>query len=133
MSLTNDRNTPHKDGELLGFPAAAGVKIYSGALVAVNATGFATPGATSTTLTYAGRAEQYVDNTAGADGGKTVQVRRKRLFKWSNAAADPITQADVNKTCYIVDDQTIAKTNGGNTRSPAGRVLGIDPDGVWVE
>ena len=57
-----------------------------------------------------------------------------------NAAAtqdtitDLIAQADAGSDCYIVDDQTVAKTSGTNTRSRAGIVLAVDADGgVWVQ
>ncbi len=133
MSLIADRNTPYKDTSSIGVPVGANTKIYSGALVAANATGFAVPGATATTLTYLGRAEVYVDNTGGADGAQTVTIRRNKLFKWANSVADPIDQSCLGKVCYIVDDQTVAKTNGVNTRSAAGIVLGIASDGVWVQ
>lgn len=133
MALTADRNTPVKDGELIPVPVATNVKIFAGSLVAANATGFATPGATATTLTYLGRAEEYVDNTGGADGAKTVMVRRGRAFKFANSTGDAVTQAELGKTCYIVDDETVSKTNaGGNTQSAAGKVVGVEADGVWV-
>ena len=132
-ALAADRNTPMKDGELIGVPVAANAKIFAGAIVVANATGYAAPGSTATTLTYLGRAESSVDNTGGADGAKTVQVRRKVAFKFANLAADLVVQADLGKTCYIADDQTVAKTNGGTTRSAAGKVLGVEADGVWVE
>ena len=131
-ALAADRNTNMKATELLPVPVAANVKIFIGALVAANATGFATPGATSPSLTYLGRAEEYVDNTGGADGAKTVVVRRLKAFKWENLAADAVTQARIGKLCYIVDDQTVAATNGNGTRSPAGIVTAVDADGVWV-
>lgn len=131
--LAADRNTPMKDGEVVAVPMAANAKIFAGALTVANATGYAAPGSTATTLTYLGRAEEYKDNTGGADGAMTILVRRKKAFKWKNAAADLITQAELGKTCYIVDDETVAKTNGGNTRSAAGKVVGIESDGVWVE
>lgn len=134
MPLAADRNTPMKDGELVSVPVAASVKIYAGALVAASATGYATPGATATTLTYLGRAEEMVDNTGGGAGAKSVLVRRKKAFKWKNSGTDAVTQAELGKTCYIVDDQTVSKTNaGGNTQSAAGKVAGVDSDGVWVE
>lgn len=133
MALSASRNTPHKDGHLLPFALAAGVKIYAGALVCLNAAGFLVPGSTSTTLTYVGRADDFADNTGGADGAKVLTVRRRKAFKFVNYGADPLVQADLNKTVYIVDDQTVAKTNGGNTRSAAGRLVGIEPDGVWIE
>ena len=131
-ALTQDRNTPMKDGEELPFPVAAGAKIFAGSIVVANATGFAAPGSTATTLTALGRAEEYVDNTAGANRAKTVRVRRSKAFKYANLAGDPVVQADLYKVCYLVDDQTVAKTNGTNTRSAAGKVVGVDADGVWV-
>lgn len=131
-ALVADRNTPYKDTDLIAVPVAASAKIYAGALVAANATGYAAPGSTATTLTYLGRADETVDNTAGADAAKTVNVRRGKQFKFANLGADPVTQASLGKVCYIVDDQTVAATNGTNTRSAAGVVMGIDTDGVWV-
>lgn len=132
-ALTAGRNTPFKDAEVVGVFVAANAKIFTGSLVCANATGFAVPGATATTLTYLGRAEETVDNTGGVDAAKCVLVRRKKMFKWTNLAADLVTQADMGKTVYVVDDQTVAKTSGGATRSLAGRVLGIEADGVWIE
>lgn len=134
MTLAADRNTPHKDGDLIGVPVAANAKIYAGGIVVANATGYGTKGATATGLTYLGRAEEFVDNTGGADGAKTILVRRGKAFKWKNSAGDAVTQAELGKTCYIEDDETVSKTNaGGNTQSAAGKVVGIDNDGVWVE
>lgn len=133
MPLTADRNTPRKDGETIVVPVAANKKIYAGALVAADASGYATPGATATTLTALGRAEESVDNTGGANGAKSVTVRRG-VFLFKNSAGDPVTQAELGKTCYIVDDETVSKSNaGGNTQSVAGKVLGVGSDGVWVE
>lgn len=132
MALTADRNTPHKDGEIIAVPVAAATKIFAGGIVAANATGYATKGAVATTLTYLGRADESVDNTGGADGAKTIQVRRGKAFKWKNSGTDAVTQAELGKTCYIADDETVSKTNGTNTQSAAGKVVGIDSDGVWV-
>lgn len=132
MALTKDRNTQMKDADLIPVPMAA-VKIFAGSLVAANATGYATPGAVATTLTYLGRAEETVDNTGGAAGAKAVLVRRGKAFKFANSGADPVTQASMGKVCYIVDDETVALTNGTSTRSAAGIVVGVDADGVWVK
>ncbi len=132
MSLTADRNTPMKDCELISVPMAA-EEIFAGSLVAANATGYATPGATATTLTYLGRAEEYKDNSDGSAGDLSILVRRLKAFKWKNSATDAVTQASLGKSCYIEDDQTVAKTDGGTpTKSAAGIVVGLDSDGVWV-
>lgn len=132
-ALTQARNTPKQSAEQLGVPVAAGAKIYAGSIVVANANGYAAPGSLATTLTYLGRANETVDNTNGANGAVSVKVDRKQAFKFANLAADLVTQAELGKTCYIVDDQTVAKTTGGATRSAAGKVVGIDADGVWVE
>jgi hypothetical protein len=117
----------------MSVPVAAAQQIFAGALVAVNATGYATPGATATTLRGIGRAEAQADNSAGADGAISVDVMRG-VFRFGNsAAADLITRAEIGADCYIVDDQTVAKTNGTGTRSVAGTVFDVDADGVWVK
>jgi hypothetical protein len=125
MPLAKERNTMMRDPAINAFPVAAGVKIFQGSLVALSAAGLAQPGATATTLTAAGRAEETIDNTGGAASALNVTVRRG-VFLIRNAA-------DVNKDCFIVDDETVAKTNGGNSRSIAGKVRGVDTAGVWVE
>lgn len=132
-ATTSDRNTPYRDADLLAVPVAANAVIPAGVIVAANATGFATNGATATTLTALGRSEDAVDNTGGADGAKALVVRRNKAFKFANLAGDAVTQASLGKACYIADNQTVAATNGTNTRSVAGTVLGVEADGVWVE
>ncbi len=130
-ALTRDRNTALKNAEVIGVPVAATANIFAGALVAANVSGYAAPGRTAVGLTYLGRAEESVDNTGGADGAATVPVRRLNAFKWGNDGS--ITQAHLGKTAYIVDDQTLAATDGTGTRSAAGRIVGIESDGVWIE
>jgi hypothetical protein len=132
-ALTADRATDRREGDLVTLGVAAGKKVYAGSIVAVDGGGYATPGATATTLKYLGRAEEQADNSSGADGDVSVSVRRG-IFKWANsAAADQIADSDIGATCYIVDDQTVAKTNGTATRSAAGKVFNVDADGVWVD
>lgn len=130
-ALTTDRDTPTRDGELFEFPVAADTTIYAGALVCLNATGFAVPGDEDDDYTAVGRAEQRVVNGAVA-GAVRVRVRRG-VFRYANSAeADAITLADVGATCYVVDDQTVAKTDDTGSRPPAGKVLDVDSAGVWV-
>lgn len=113
------------------FTVAAGVTVYNGALVALNASGLAVPGSVATTLTAVGRAE--IVGALSAGPGELVNVR-PGIFRWANSASgDAITAADFGKTVYIVDDQTVAKTTGSNTRSAAGICRGVDAAGVWVE
>lgn len=132
-SLSKDRDTPKRSGDTLVLGVAEGKKIFAGALVARNAGGYATPGATSTALLGVGRAEEYVDNSGGLDGDKAINIS-KGVFLFRNAPEDDeITRADIGNDCYIVDDQTVAKTDGEGTRSIAGRIFDIELAGVWVK
>lgn len=132
-ALTEPRTTAKRDAKSFGRAVAGTKKIFEGSLVCLNATGYATPGATATTLKADGLALQTVDNTGGADGDKTVLVE-KGTFRFANSAAgDAITRADIGATAYIVDDQTVAKTNGTNTRSAAGTIMDVEAQGVWVK
>ncbi|OOZ41662.1 hypothetical protein BOW53_03000 [Solemya pervernicosa gill symbiont] len=133
MALTEDRQTPYQDAEILSVPVAASTKIFAGALVAANATGYAQGGAAATTLTYLGRAEEQVDNSAGVDGDLNIKVRRGKAFKFKNSGTDAVTQAELGKSCYIEDDETVAKTDGTGTLSACGKVVGIEGNFVWVE
>ncbi|XQE65778.1 hypothetical protein ACOAPY_14030 [Pseudomonas sp. P3C3] len=130
-ALVRDRNTHQQVASILSIALAANAKVFAGAIVVTNAAGYGAPGSTALGLSYIGRAEEAVDNTGGANGAKSVPVRRLLAFKWVNDGS--ITQAHLMKTAYIVDDQTLAATDGGSTRSPAGRIVGIEADGVWVE
>lgn len=131
-ALTADRDTHQRSGDQVQLGVATNVKIYAGALVAKNASGYATPGAVATTLRFIGRASEFTDNTGGADNAKKITVE-KGIFKFVNYASDLVTIADVGADCFIFDDQTVAKTNGTSTRSVAGKVFAVDSDGVWVD
>lgn len=133
MALSTDRHTPYQDAELIIVPVAADAVCYAGGIACANASGYATPGAVSTTLTYLGRFEEHVDATDLSNGAVSIAVRRKKAFKWKNSNSDPVTQASLGKVCYILDDETVAATSATNTRSVAGKVVGLESDGVWVE
>ncbi|BFH15185.1 hypothetical protein J6TS7_49950 [Paenibacillus dendritiformis] len=131
MALTQGRNTTeYADGRTLILPVKGGTKIFDGALVAVDATGMAVPGAKTDKLLAAGRAEEYVDNSAGTDGEATIRVRRG-VFKWNNASSGAVTAKDVLKDCYFSDDETVTSTATGS--SVAGKVIGIEGSYVIVE
>lgn len=128
-ALSAARNTPERQGDVIDLPVKAATTVHQGSLVVIDA-GYAAPGRVATGLIAAGRAEEAA--TAVAAGSASVRVRRG-TFKFGNSATtDLIAQADVGADCYIVDDQTVAKTNGTNTRSRAGKIMAVDADGVWV-
>lgn len=131
MALVQGRMVKRRIANQFEDPVAASTLIHTGALVCLNASGNAVPGGVSTTLTVRGVAQEGVNNT-GAAGAQTVKTERG-CFPFKNHGADPVTRADIGKTVFIIDDETIAKTNGTNTRSAAGILRDIDVNGPWVE
>lgn len=130
--LTADRDTKERSGRKLSLPVAASVTCYAGGLAARDGNGRATPGATATTLRGIGRFAERV--TCGTVAGAVNVEIEKGIFRFANSTStDAITTADIGSDCYIVDDQTVAKTNGSNTRSVAGKVFDVDSQGVWVD
>jgi len=130
-ALTSDRNTPTAIGDARQGAVATGQKIFAGALVMRNATGYLVKGVTSLNLIGVGRADDLVDNSAGADGDLSLAYR-PGLFRFANDGTDTVTIADIGLPCFAVDDQTVANTDGTGTRSKAGIVEMIDNQGVWV-
>lgn len=133
MALSKERDTKEVAGVNREFPVAADAVIHAGGLVALNSSGFLVPGSVATTLKAVGRAEKSVNNTDGANGAVTAPVKRG-VFNYKNSTStDAIALADVGSNCYIVDDETVAKTDGSSARSVAGKVYNVDSHGVWVE
>lgn len=129
-ALTDNRNTQQRIGDQIAGLLGATQTIFAGALIMRNAAGQLIKGATATGSFGVGRAEDMATST-------TADVTPLRVglgtFAYANSSAgDLIAIADIGTVCFIVDDQTVAKTNGTNTRSPAGVVVNVDASGVWV-
>lgn len=132
-AATTDRNTNSRAGKLRAFPVAAATLIYAGVMVALNAAGLLVMGATSTTLKCVGIATRRADNSAGAASAISCETERGVFGPFANSSAgDLIALADVGSDCYMVDNQTVAKTSGSSTRSVAGQVHDVTADGVYV-
>lgn len=112
-------------------PQKAATRIWLHALVVLNA-GFAAPATEALNLVALGVAVKTYDNSAGADGAQEVVVDAGVFPFATGTAGDAITQADAGKDCYILDDQTVVKTDGTGTRSRAGKIVRVDSAGVWV-
>lgn len=135
-TLASARNTRSREGVDYVYPVAAGAKIFAGSQVTLTAVGFARNGQQGGTRVV-GMAQESVDNTGGLDGVKTVSVRRGIFLFLNSAGADLITRAHIGNDCFLVDDETVALTNGGATRVIAGRVADVETIGattaVWVK
>ncbi len=117
--------------QMLDLPVAASTHIYAGTMVGVDASGNLVEMATSTSLKVVGRAAKEIDNSAGIAGALTCPVE-PGIYLWANSGGDPIAAADRYTLCYAVDNDTVAKTSGGSTRSIAGVVIDVNSLGVFV-
>jgi hypothetical protein len=108
-ALTKDRNIFYREGIELEFSVAANTRIFAGSLVCVNSDGYVVPAADSSNLIFAGVAFEQVDNSTGANGDKTIRVRRSGVFEFN---ALSIAQTMVGTAMYAADDQTFDDASG---------------------
>jgi hypothetical protein len=143
-NLTSQRNVAeYQTPKRLIVPVEASTKIYLGSMVGVDAAGYAVNAgnATNPALRILGRADrlyngvpgQDADNSAGAAGAISVEIK-VGAFSWAINGGD-ITQANMDQLCYAVDDQTVSSSSNSGARAVAGRILGLDPStgGVFVD
>ncbi|CAL4866724.1 hypothetical protein MMA231_00968 [Asticcacaulis sp. MM231] len=138
-AMTSPRKIERRGGPVNNYgelvKAAAAIK--QSALV-ILLSGYAIAGRTGVDSTEAGNmvcVGVATDGVTGgaADGDVTVPVQSCEFKFFNSTSGDLITRADIGKVCYVVDDQTVAKTSATNTRCIAGRITGVDTDGsVWV-
>ena len=103
-ALTNVRDTSELGGKYIALPVKGATTIYQGAIVAVDANGYAIPGKKAADLKAAGRAEETVENKGG-DGDAVIRVSRG-TFVFENSTSGKITAADVLGLCYMAVSYT---------------------------
>jgi hypothetical protein len=130
-ALAADRQTARRDGGSYSFPVAASVTCYAGGIAVLDASGNSKPGVTATGLVTVGVFQEQVAN--GSTAAAVSVLVRPGIYRFGNSgSSDAITKAEIGDRCYIVDDQTVAKTDGSGTRSIAGQIVDVGDDGVWV-
>ena len=124
------------------YPVKAAVACIQSGL-AILAAGYARPGRLgqgADTPAKAADAATYqavgvfVESVTGgvADGDQVVKVQAG-VWNFNNSAgADAVTIADIGKPCFVVDDETVARTSASQIRAVAGVVEQVDADYVWV-
>lgn len=128
MATTGERNTTQREGEIFAYDLAENARIHKGALVVIDA-GYAKAGFEGAALKTVGIAMDTADNVLG----DTIVKARTGTFLFRNATgADEITRADIGAECFVLDDETVAKTDAGGTRSVAGRIRTIEGANVWI-
>jgi hypothetical protein len=114
------KNTDRQDGEIYSFKQGA-EKIPEGALVMVNAAGYAVNATDTVGGVVVGVADETVDNSAGSVGDKSIKVRRTGVFNFEYAGTATI--ADVNTLVYVVDNQTVDLVGDTTNDVLVGRIV----------
>ena len=119
------------------FPVAAGQRIFYGAVVSIAAAdGLLRRGRSGggfNTDKVVGVALFGVDTTNGANSAVRCEVESDFVIPMLNSGgSDAITLANVGDPIYLVDDNTVALTDGGGTRPRAGLCNNVTERGVWL-
>lgn len=110
------------------IPVAANTTITEATMVAINESGYAVPASKTEGIKVVGCAQKYIDNTSETDGAEKALVRRG-VFIWDNDGS--VKETDIMKDAYVSNETTVTITADGSSK--AGKILGVDPDGVTVE
>ena len=126
MALTENKNIQFKEAQALSyesFPVSASQTIYQSALIALDSSGYARHASDSSTNTFAGIALEYVDNSTGASGAKTVKVYTQGAFLLSTQGTvnygDPVYVNTDVKVAVSGSDATAGVFVGHALSSPA--------------
>jgi len=110
-ALTADRNRQRRGTVKTAYiPVAATTKIYKGALVQLDASGYASNAVAGNTRKIVGVAAEQVDNT-GAAGAKSILVEFDAEFLFT---ASSIAQANLGGAMLVVDNDTVDETSAGS-------------------
>lgn len=124
-ALSTDKNTPRRSGEQFVDPLAASTTIYAGALYALDNSGNAVPAESD-----GNRARGVAQKRASTAAGDTHVEGERGVYRFENSTAGAaIGRAQIGDLCYVADDQTVSKTG----TAPAGIVVDVDENGVWVD
>ena len=102
---TAKKSLNRQDGIVYPFQVAASTTIPEGALVSINAAGYAVNATDAANDVFVGVADETIDNSSGAAGAKKIKIRRTGVF--TVVFAGTATIADVNTLVYVVDNQTV--------------------------
>jgi hypothetical protein len=110
----------------------AAVKAWKGGAAVLDAKaasatkGYYVPATAIASQIARGRFAATVDNTAGANGAKKVEIdlhQQITVIYWDNSSGSPCALADRGSTVYFEDDHTV--TPDSTTKSAAGRLFDI--------
>lgn len=113
--LTASYETYERPGLVVAYKMAA-VKIWKGALVGIDATGYLRPMNPATaSMKFLGVANETVDNSAGAAGDRSVNVTKTGSFVLKAASGYTPGIAEIGKEAYASSDWETSSSSAGLT------------------
>lgn len=118
-----------EDMESERFPMAA-VKIWKGAIVALNTSGYVTNGADTASFRTIGIAAETLDNSAGAAGDKSIVVEWNH---WELLDSTAVAATDEGAEATISDNNVVTTAATTTNDINVGEIMKYDGSNkVWV-
>lgn len=103
--------------------------LYVGEMVAQDATPEALAATDTASLVILGVGTKEIDNTAD---GETVSFISTAIHLMDNSAT-ALAKTDIGGLCYVEDADTVTTLAGATNNIPAGVVVDVTTDGVYVD
>lgn len=129
-ALTDNRDTPERvtqRGHATDWTVLNAEIMYAGGMAARDYADEVQMASDTAGLVVVGRVQKKVDNTLD---GETCKVENG-VFRYGNSSTSPVPLSAIGQVCYVEDDQTVA--GDATNYVPAGIVVDVDSDGVWVD
>ena len=127
-AITADVSRPTRVAGMLRYTVKNAEVIPLGALCMLDATGEVLNGADTAACTFAGVAQQSIDNSAD---GETLLCDKFSQFR---AAGSGFTAADLDKDVFLADNNTVAIRADVTNQVRAGRIVQVvSATQVWVD
>ncbi len=126
-ALTQAFETYEKPGLVVSYKLSA-AKIYKGAMVGVNSSGYlAKMDHGTASLKFVGVANETVDNSAGAAGDKSLNVTKSGSFTLKAVSGYTPAIGDLGKEVYANSDWEVQiSTTGLTTQYKIGTIVAIE-------
>ncbi len=122
-ALSTDLNRNYELGDINQVPVKGSTIIYQGAAVGGHSSGYARP--IQNGDKFLGFADEHIDNSGGADGIKTVRVKKRGAVPLDISG---VALGDIGKSVYATDDNTFTLSDSSSVY--IGQISRIDSSGV---
>ena len=125
--LTASYETYERPGLVMAYKLAA-VKVWKGAMVGVDATGYLRPMNPATaSLKFVGIANETVDNAAGNAGDKSLNVTKTGSFVLKAASGYTSAITELGKEVYAASDwETSSSSTGLTNACKIGTIVAVE-------